>query len=93
MTNYSENELIPHALKIIKEHKDGIDMKNLLIELRDLMKPDGVDCEILKNRSDDKFSQKVRNLKSRKILEKQNLVDYKSGKFYISQDGLNFLWD
>ena len=93
MTNYSENELIPHALKIIKEHKDGIDMKNLLIELRDSMKPDGVDCETLKNRSDDKFSQKVRNLKSHKTLEKQNLVDCKSGKFYISQVGLNFLWD
>ena len=74
MTNYSENELIPHALKIIKEQKDGIDMKNLLIELRDSMKPDGVDCEILQNRSDDKFSQKVRNLKSHKTLEKQNLV-------------------
>ena len=93
MTNFTENELIPYALKIIKEHKDGIDTTNLIAKLRQIMKPDGDDAEILSNRSDDKFSQKVRNLKSHKNLEKKKLVDYKNNNFFIRQEGLNFLED
>ena len=93
MTNYSENELIPHALYIIKEYPDGIDTKNLLIKLREKMKPSGDDLEILANRTDDKFSQKVRNLNSHKTLEKKGYVDFILNKFYIKQEGLDFLND
>ena len=38
------------------------------------MKPNGEDKIILINRTDDKFSQKVRNLKSHKTLEKKNML-------------------
>ena len=93
MTNYSENELIPHALHIIREYPDGIDTKNLLIKLREKMKPSGDDLEILANRTDDKFSQKVRNLNSHKTLEKKGYVDFILNKFYIKQEGLDFLND
>ena len=91
MSNYSENELIPFALKIIKEHEDGIDTKQLLIKLRALIRPDGEDTEVLLNRPDDKFSQKVRNLKSHKTLEKKNLVNIVNNKFFIREEGLKFI--
>jgi len=93
MSNYSEKELIPHVLKIIKESEDGVDMSSLIKRLRFEIKPDGEDTEILKNRSDDKFSQKVRNLKSHKTLENKNLADFNKGKFSINQGGLDYLWD
>ena len=73
MTNYSENDLIPFALEIINQNNDGIDTKNLLIQLRIKMNPKGEDTESLLNRPDDKFSQKVRNLKSHETLEKKRL--------------------
>ena len=90
MTNFTEEQLIPYAIKIIKNQSDGIDTANLIIKLREVMQPNGEDIEILSNRSDDKFSQKVRNLKSHKTLEKKNLVIFKNNKFYINQEGLNF---
>ena len=72
MTNYSESEIIPFALKIIKDNSSGIDTQNLIKLLRKNMSPEGEDTIILANRSDDKFSQKVRNLRSHKTLEKKN---------------------
>ena len=57
------------------------------------MKPSGDDLEILANRTDDKFSQKVRNLNSHKTLEKKGYVDFILNKFYIKQEGLDFLND
>ena len=93
MSNHSEKELIPHVLKIIKESEGGVDMSSLIKRLRFEIKPDGEDTEILKNRSDDKFSQKVRNLKSHKTLENNNLADFNKGKFFINQGGLDYLWD
>ncbi len=93
MTNFSETELIPFALRIIKNHNDGINTKNLIASLRHDMQPNGEDLEILKNRSDDKFSQKVRNLKSHRTLENEGYADFIVDKFYISQAGLDFLSD
>ena len=93
MTNYSENELIPYALRIIRKYPDGIDTKNLLVKLREKMAPSGDDLKTLANRTDDKFSQKVRNLNSHKTLEKNGYVDFILNKFYIKQEGLNFLND
>ncbi len=93
MTNYSESDLIPKALEIIRESSDGIDMSSLIRKLREKINPSGSDTEILQNRSDDKFSQKVRNLKSHKTLEKKKLADFSKGKFYINQGGLDYLWD
>lgn len=63
MTFYSENEIAPIALDIIKENP-GIRTSELIQYCREIMNPSGEDLEILDNRNDDKFSQKVRNLKS-----------------------------
>ena len=91
MSNFTENEIIPFALSIIQSHKEGIDTKNLIIHLRELMNPYGEDLEILTNRNDDKFSQKVRNLKSHKTLENKGYVKFYNDKFYITDLGSDFL--
>lgn len=63
MSCYSEDEIVKVVLKIIADNP-GIRTSGLIEKARDIMKPSGEDLEILKNRSDDKFSQKVRNIKS-----------------------------
>lgn len=91
MSNFTENEIIPFALSIIQSHKEGIDTKNLIIHLRELMNPNGEDLKILTNRNDDKFSQKVRNLKSHKTLENKGFVSFNDNKFHITENGTKFL--
>ena len=91
MTNFTEFELIPFSLKVILNVPNGIETKHLITELRKLMNPNGEDLEILSNRSDDKFSQKVRNLKSHKTLENKGLVEFYNNKFFITKEGLRFL--
>jgi len=91
MTNFTEFELIPFSLKVILNVPNGIETKHLITELRKLMNPNGEDLEILSNRSDDKFSQKVRNLKSHKTLENKGLVEFYNNKFFITKEGLKYL--
>jgi len=91
MTNYSEIDLVPAAVEIIKTWKEGIDTQNLVKELRKKLKPSGADIIILANRNDDKFSQKVRNLKSHKTLEKKDLVIFKKNKFFLTTKGEIFI--
>ena len=63
MSCYSENEIVDVVLEIIRNNP-GIRTSELIDEARAQMKPDGEDLDILDNRNDDKFSQKVRNIKS-----------------------------
>ena len=63
MSCYSEDEIVPVALDIIGKNP-GIRTSDLIHEARAIMKPSGEDLEILHDRNDDKFSQKVRNIKS-----------------------------
>lgn len=63
MSNYSENDIVPVVLDIIKRNP-GIRTSDLIAASREILKPSGEDLEILDNRNDDKFSQKVRNIKS-----------------------------
>ena len=63
MSCYSENQIAVVVLEIIKDNP-GIRTSGLIAEARRRMRPDGEDLEILDNRDDDKFSQKVRNIKS-----------------------------
>ena len=91
MSNYTESDLIPVALKIILDKPNGIPTKDLIIELRNLMNPSGEDLEMLSNRNDDKFSQKVRNIKSHKTLENKGYVKFYDDKFFITEKGIKFL--
>lgn len=63
MSCYSENEIANVVLGIIKDNP-GIRTSELIDMARKEMRPSGEDLEILDNRNDDKFSQKVRNIKS-----------------------------
>ena len=91
MSNFTESELIPAALKIILDKSNGIATKDLIIELRNLMNPSGEDLEMLSNRNDDKFSQKVRNIKSHKTLENKGYAKFYDDKFFITEKGIKFL--
>lgn len=67
MSSYTESEIAVYALEVIKQNP-GIRTSGLIQKLREIMKPNGEDLEILSGRNDDKFSQKVRNLKSHNSL-------------------------
>lgn len=71
MSNYGEDQIVPVVLDIIRD-KPGIRTSELISSARSIMKPDGDDLTILDNRNDDKFSQKVRNIKSHDTIK--NLV-------------------
>lgn len=89
MPVYSESDLIVPALGIIAEHP-GIDTSELSKKLRSQLKPTGDDLTLLANRTDDKFSQKVRNLKSHETLESKGLASFVNGKYYITKNGKKF---
>ena len=91
MSNFTESELIPAAVRIILKETNGIETRDLITELRNLMIPSGEDLERLSNRSDDKFSQKVRNLKSHKTLENKGYSKFYANKFFITEKGKKFL--
>ena len=91
MSNYTEADLIPFALQILNENPGGVDTSKLIENLRQKMQPSEHDLEILSNRNDDKFSQKVRNLKSHKTLENKNLAVFKDDKFFITEEGKKYL--
>lgn len=63
MSNYSEREIAVVVVDIIRDHP-GIRTSELIEKARHQMQPSGDDLVILSNRNDDKFSQKVRNIKS-----------------------------
>ena len=66
----------------------------LINGLRSLMQPSGEDIEILSGRKDDKFSQKVRNLRAHKTLERVGYAKYKQAKnspAVINKNGREYL--
>ena len=88
---YSEKDLLLPALKIIRERVDGVTTTELIALLREELKPEGNDLIKLKNRNDDVFSQKVRNLISHKSLFKY--VDILNDRFVINDLGLDFIFE
>lgn len=67
MSSYTENEIAKVAVKVIK-NSPGICTSDLISCIREEMNPSGEDLKLLPKRTDDKFSQKVRNLKSHNTL-------------------------
>ncbi|MBT3320894.1 MAG: hypothetical protein HN392_01275 [Anaerolineae bacterium] len=93
----SERDLILPALSIISD-EPGISTSALISELKEMLKPTGEDAEILRGRSDTKFSQIVRNLVSHETLVKLGYATYikgksrrSGGKFHITETGLSYL--
>lgn len=79
MSCYIESQIAEVALEIIKEN-EGIRTSELIQKCRERMQPDGEDLEIANTRNDDKFSQKVRNLKSHDTLERKEKLVVTIGK-------------
>jgi hypothetical protein len=84
----AEPELIVPTLMLLYESPNG-EMKttDLISSLMHYFLPGGEDTEILDNRNDTKFSQKVRNLKSHKTLEKADLAEHTADGFRITAKG------
>lgn len=95
----TEKELIIPALKALRNAPNKTLTTTQLIQiLRNELKPTGDDLTILKDRSDDKFSQKVRNLKSHNSFTGCGLAIYtspkageNSGTFTITTQGLTHI--
>jgi len=91
----SETELILPSLYLMKLNNGRITTSELIEKLRLIMKPSGEDLKILKGRNDDKFSQKVRNLKAHETFERFGYAKYKGearkGFVEITNDGINHL--
>jgi hypothetical protein len=84
---YSESDLVVPALEIIACHPDGVTTSELLSELRAILRPSGDDLTLLGGRNDDKFSQKVRNLKSHDTLERKGFATFIDGRYKITASG------
>ena len=86
MSCYTEYEISIKALDVIK-NRPGIRTSELIDELRRIMKPSGEDLKILDGRNDDKFSQKVRNLKSHNsIQDKVTTIGANDRQWYLKDD-------
>jgi len=70
MSNHTESEFIIPAIIAMGKRDGRISTTELISVLRVFYTPDGEDIAIIKNRSDDYFSQKVRNLKAHNTLGK-----------------------
>jgi len=70
---------------------ESITTSELITQLRDILKPSGDDLTILAGRSDDKFSQIVRNLKAHDTFERYGFAKYKDGRFALVKKGCDYL--
>jgi predicted HNH restriction endonuclease len=92
MTIITENQLVIPALFLMNLSQDkSINTSTLIIKLRYLLNPTGEDLKILAGRNDDKFSQKVRNLKSHETLEKYGFAKYNNGQYSLLKEGEIYL--
>ena len=83
-----EPELVIPTLELLDSAPDGEMRTAEIIErLDEMFAPEGEDSEILEGRHDTKFSQKVRNLKSHKTLEKAGLAEAIYRGFRITPAG------
>jgi len=92
----TERELILPALWVMSLAEGRtVSTSELMQRLRDILQPLGEDLSILAGRNDDKFSQKVRNLRSHKTLEGLGFAAYeqhgKNGYWTITKNGRNYL--
>lgn len=89
---YTESDLVLPSLREM-EHRgdDGISTAELITVLRDTLAPKGSDLTLLAGRQDDRFSQKVRNLKSHDRFTREHLAVFRDRKYFITALGINYL--
>lgn len=71
-----ERDLIVPSLEIMLENGGNVSTRDLIANLRLRLQPEGEDLDILEGRTDDRFSQKVRNLRSHKTFERMSVARY-----------------
>lgn len=92
MARITENQLILPALFVMSlSPTKGLTTSDLIPKLRDMLKPADEDLDILEGRNDDKFSQKVRNLKAHATFERYEFAKYENGFVSITNKGMNYL--
>lgn len=89
----SESELILPTLRHLMTHPEGVKTTQLIRFLEIEFKPTGHDSEIIPNRRDTYFSQKVRNLKSHNTLTSKGLAVYQNGRFKLTALGRKYIED
>ena len=89
----SESELVLPSLFLMLQNRGSITTSQLIDDLTELMKPVGADAQILPNRTDTYFSQKVRNLKSHDSLVRRGYAVNTAGGFSITSAGQKFVED
>ena len=70
------------------EKNHSISTTKLINRLREKSLLPDYEKKVLKGRNDDKFSQKVRNLISHKVLEKYNLAQVDKNKINLTKHGI-----
>ena len=90
----TESELVIPSLFLMSIRDDKcISTSELITLLAKMLHPSGKDVEIIDNRNDTYFSQKVRNLKSHGTLERMKLATYTNQKYYLTEKGLKLVQD
>ena len=83
----SDKDLIAPALIIIANKKNNLSTSSLIKLLKENSIVPSKELEILKNRTDNKFSQKIRNLISHKVLEKNFLAKVDNNNIELNYYG------
>lgn len=92
MARIPESQLILPSLFLMSlSATKGLTTSDLIPKLRELLKPSGKDLDILSGRNDDKFSQKVRNLKAHDTFEKWGFAKYEGGVVTLTARGEKYL--
>nr|WP_294794393.1 hypothetical protein [uncultured Mucilaginibacter sp.] len=87
-----ENTLVTPALvAMYNSNNHEISTSDLIDILSSEFNLDAEDSQILDDRKDTKFSQKVRNLKSHKTFEKLNYAEEIDGGFRLLEGGVIWL--
>lgn len=91
-TRITESELVLPSLLVLDNIADGAaTTSDLIVKLRELLRPSGEDLKILSGRLDDKFSQKVRNIVSHNTLGREKYATHVGGVFHITRKGREYL--
>ena len=89
MSNYSESDFIIPAIIAMGKNGGTISTTDLISVLTDFFQPDGADIQIIKNRNDSYFSQKVRNLKAHNTIGKHGYANTTNDGWKLTKEGTN----
>lgn len=88
----TESDLvIPSLIALIDSGKAGLSTSELQPVLRAALNPRGDDLRLLAGRTDDRFSQKVRNLRSHSRLERDGLADFDGNRYHVTDAGIDYV--